>query len=116
MTGHQDTILDLQALQELREDLEDAFVAFVQNFLITGRESIAKINQCLLSGATEDARQIAHSLKGSAGYLGAVRLSAQLEGLQLMAAKGEADSMLGALQTLRNDFEVLAVLLDDELV
>ena len=114
MAGHQDTILDRQALQELREDLEDDFEEFVRKFLTTGRESIAEINEYLQSGATEEARRIAHSLKGSAGYLGAVKLSTQLENLQQMAAKGGADPMLVVLLTVRDDFEVLATLLDSE--
>ena len=107
MTEHQDTILDPLVLQELREDLEDAFDGFVQKFLGNARESLAMMVTAAQRGESEAVGHQAHALKGTAGYLGAVKLCAQLEKLQQTAKDRDRDLMSGILAAASADFEVL---------
>ncbi len=107
MAGNSDTILDMEALEELREDLEDAFDGFVQNFFGNARKALTDMDAALETGQAEQAGQLAHSLKGTAGYLGAVRLSARLEALQGMAKAGNHEPMAGVVAQVHKELEVL---------
>jgi len=82
--------LDEAALGELREDLGDAFGPFVERFLSSAGEALDALDAELARGATAEAAARAHSLKGSAGYLGATALAEALGGLQRAGERGDA--------------------------
>ena len=109
LTMHDETILDRQALQELREDLEGAFLEFVQTVLGSARETLAAIGTALGSKDIVEVGRQAHALKGNVGYLGALRLSAQMEALQGLALAGNTEPMAGILTAALTDFSELEV-------
>ncbi len=95
MTKPQALQLDRQVLAELREDLDDAFAGFVQTFMRNGRLTLAHIAEALESDQPEEVARLAHSLKGTAGYLGATGLSSRLENLQFMVNHSQMDHLAG---------------------
>jgi len=101
---YDETILDRQALQELHEDLGDAFQAFVQTFLGTAREALTVMSTALNSNDIVKVGRQAHALKGTVGYLGAMRLCAQLQTLQELADAGSPDPMAEILAAASVDF------------
>ena len=107
MTQFDETILDHNALQELREDLEDAFQGFVQTFIRGAREGLALMAAALDSNDLVEVARQAHALQGTVGYLGARRLSAQLQALQESAQGGNARSLAGILAAETEDFSDL---------
>lgn len=109
MTEPEVTILDHQALAELREDLESDFEAFVRTFLDHARQALCDMDVALGHNDAADTGRQAHALKGSAGYLGAQRLAAQLEVLQQLGQAGEAAPMAGILAAASADFEELKI-------
>ncbi len=107
MTKYEQTILDRQALRELHEDLGDAFQAFVQTLLGNARESLTLMGASLNSNDIVEVGRQAHALKGTVGYLGAMRLCAQLQTLQELAEAGNPAPMTGILATATVDFVAL---------
>ncbi len=98
------TILDRQALQELHEDLGDDFQAFVQTFLGTAREGLTVMGTALHGNDIVQVGRQAHALQGTVGYLGAMRLYAQLQALQELADAGSPDPMAEILAAATTDF------------
>ena len=98
------TILERQALQELSEDLGDAFQDFVPTILGNARETLAAIGTALGSNDFVEVGRQAHALKGAVGYLGALRLSGQMQALQELAKAEDPDPMAGILTAALTDF------------
>jgi len=107
MAEHQDTILVRQVLEELREDLEDDFEDFLRRFRGHARDSLTAMEVALRDGDCAEAGRLAHALKGTAGYVGGVRLVAGLEELQRLGQGDWVPPMVTVLTRARGDFEEL---------
>lgn len=81
--------LDLGALAELEEDLGTAFGPFVQGFFASAPRDLDAGAAALDAGDGVAAANLAHRLKGTAGYLGAVALADCLGRLQHAAHGGD---------------------------
>ncbi len=80
-------LLDAHALAELRDMIGDALTDIGRDFLAGLEGEVSRI-----AAASSDAaalRRAAHSLKGSAGNMGAVALAAQAADIEALAAQGE---------------------------
>lgn len=115
MTEHDLTILDHRVLAELSEDLEEDFEGFVRTFLSNARQSMAAMNTACGRNDPEEVGRLAHSLKGTAGYLGASGLSARLDVLQRLGKTCESAGMATELAAISTDFETLETQLLDVL-
>lgn len=73
---------DEHALAELREDLGDSFAEFVVHFVATAQVALDQIDAALHRGDLAEAGAQAHSLRGTAGYLGAIAMCGALDALQ----------------------------------
>ena len=73
---------DERALAELREDLGDSYAEFVVHFVATARVALDQIDAALHRGDLAEAGAQAHSLRGTAGYLGAMAMCDALDALQ----------------------------------
>ena len=79
---------DERALAELREDLGDSFAEFVAQFIATAQLALDEIDAALRRGDADEVVAQAHSLRGTAGYLGAVAMCRALDALQNGAQHG----------------------------
>ena len=90
--------LDEQALAELRIDLGGSFAGFVEQFLTSANCALNEIDKLLQGNneqcATAEVRAQAHSLRGTAGYLGAVGMADALGVLEKAARCGEGRDVL----------------------
>ena len=89
---------DEQALTELRMDLGASFSGFVEQFLTSANSALNEIDE-LLQGDSEqcaaaEVQAQAHSLRGTAGYLGAVGMADALDSLEQAARSGEGRDVL----------------------
>jgi HPt (histidine-containing phosphotransfer) domain-containing protein len=85
---------DESALVELREDLGESFAEFVVQFIVTGQAALDEIDSAIAHGDGERASAQAHSLRGTAGYLGAVGMCRALGTLQHAAQNGAAQEQV----------------------
>ena len=104
-------ILDEEALAELCEDLEDAFPGFVTGFLAGAEDALGDLGRALAAGDLAAVAQEAHRLKGTAGYLGAVRLGERLAALQQAGEARDAETAGKCLEAVRSALHEVAPLL-----
>lgn len=90
--------LDEEMLAELAEDLGDDLAGFIQRFLESADEGLAAMGRALDEGDWDLLRERAHSIKGSAGYLGANGLVAALTAVEQHARGEDLEQLSGALK------------------
>jgi len=96
---------DEQALAELREDLGDSFAGFIEQFMTSARAALVEIDEAVQRGDYHGAIAPAHSLRGIAGYVGAVAMGNALGALQQAAQLDEGrDDVLRHAATARDAF------------
>ena len=97
-------VLDQAQLDELRDDLGSAFGGSVSAFLGSMHTGIDEMHGGLAAGDLAAVAQMAHRLKGSAGYLGTVAVSQHLSVLERLAKAGEAARVASQLDALATAF------------
>ncbi len=90
-------VVDRAAIERLKEWGGDSLPRkMIDIFLVHGPERMTQIKQGLASGVARTAEAGAHSLKSSAGNVGALRLQGLLEQAERLAEEGKMED-LGAL-------------------
>ena len=80
--------LDDDALEELEQDLGEAFTPFMNEFLDAMPRALDEVDAALSAADGAAAAAHAHRMKGTAAYLGAQALAAGLGELQHAAERG----------------------------
>ncbi|MCB9430254.1 MAG: response regulator [Actinobacteria bacterium] len=106
-----DASLDRETIAQLVEDLGDSglVAAAVTIFLEELPERLVAIHRACGEGAADDVKSVAHSLKGSAAMLGALRLSS-------LCAEMETSTSESVLSELTAEAEQVETLMRDYLV
>jgi HPt (histidine-containing phosphotransfer) domain-containing protein len=103
-------LLDRAVLDELFEYIgADAAQSIIEMFLGESRDFVARISAATPDAAGRDmARRAAHSLKSSAGQLGAVALAAAAERVEHTVEQGKSDlsELAEALRKCASETEV----------
>ncbi len=95
----QTDVLDTAAISELHDMLGDDFAEIVEQFVDQLNEQSCAIEQALAAGNPTALVAAAHSLKGSAGNIGVLRLSMVCAGIEKAARAQDMDAAI-ALQPL----------------
>ncbi len=112
------TELDLNALTELQELLEDDFAELIRSYLDDAKKSIPDIEAACAQPDFERLRRSAHSQKGSALNMGAPGLAAAWAVVeeQAKAMPSDSSALMAAIATAKERFtgvhQQLLVLLD----
>ena len=94
--------LDPDTIEVLRKAIGDAaFPSLLDNFISEIGEQLGSLRPALESGKLEDVRICAHSIKGCAGTVGAMRLRGAAESLE----HADCDSDSSAASALLTDLE-----------
>jgi PAS domain S-box-containing protein len=96
----QEPAIDRQTLDQLREALGDDVTGIIGFFLDYLPGQIETLHKALASGDADTLRREAHSLKGSAGNLGALPLAQRCKELEMQAAEHKLEAArltLGAI-------------------
>jgi HPt (histidine-containing phosphotransfer) domain-containing protein len=98
----------MDVIQELL-DLGDGgdpelLIDLIEMFLEDSPQKMAAIGEGLETGDWEMVERAAHSLKGSSGNLGAIRLQAYAELFQLASREEGPEKLLGEFDELRERF------------
>lgn len=100
------TGFDEQVLGELREDMGEAMLEFVQAFLESLDETRLRMREALGVGRLDTVAESAHRLKGTAGYLGAVELVATLAEIQQRCRMGGPAQLVEPLVDRMEELDV----------
>jgi HPt (histidine-containing phosphotransfer) domain-containing protein len=81
-------VVDLTVMPALHGDRAGSLVEL---FLTTSQTQLEAMHQSAASGQTQELRRLAHSMRGSAVYLGAAGLAARCEALERAVDQGRPD-------------------------
>lgn len=100
--------IDMSVVQELLDLSDDGdpelLIDLIQMFLEDGPSRVQSILEGLAEGDLEKVERAAHSLKGSAGNLGARKVQDIAEQLQVSSRQGDADVVKGQVESLPQAF------------
>ena len=103
--------LDHEAFDKLREILGPALQQTVAPFLEDTPDYLGKLEEAVRDEDPDTARAMAHSVKGSAGNLGATVLAQLAKEAEELAIERRVDDIRGLLPRLRQAFEAVASVL-----
>jgi HPt (histidine-containing phosphotransfer) domain-containing protein len=110
-------VINMDVVEELLSLCEEGdpelLVDLIRMFLEDGPMKIGVITQSLSGRDWEALERAAHSLKGSAGNLGASRVLIDCEALQLACRKGELDGVEATVHQLVQNFKDAELALQD---
>jgi HPt (histidine-containing phosphotransfer) domain-containing protein len=105
--------LDYDALNALREVMEDNFELLIDTFIQDSTTRLSTLQE-MAAGTARDAdaiRRAAHSFKGSCGNMGAPRLTYLCTNVELKAVAADFDNLVADVQAVEDEFLVVKQLL-----
>ncbi|ASK34579.1 histidine kinase [Alcanivorax sp. N3-2A] len=100
----QPPVLDTAVIDELREIMGEEFDRLVASFERDGQQRLKALHQAFSADDAEQARQQAHSFKGSSGNLGAARVAALCVEIEQYARGGDLPAAAVLMEALENEF------------
>lgn len=110
-----DPAVDISALRELKEIMEDQFSILVETFLEDSAVRLGEIDSAVANGDADALRSAAHSFKGSSSNLGISSLAELLMKLETMGREGQTDGAAEIAAEVRETFASVSELLKAEL-
>ena len=105
VTGREDgAALDHDTLSALRTMLGEGFADLIDRFLVDVPARLARMTDALNAGDTEAVGFEAHALKSSSRNLGATKMAACCECLEMLAEQGDVDGLSEGLTSLQAAF------------
>ncbi|MFP8965879.1 Hpt domain-containing protein [Pokkaliibacter sp. CJK22405] len=77
--------LDLVLLAELQDVMEEEFASLLVTYIDDSTQRLSRLKGALQAEDAEDARQFAHSVKGSSSNIGALQLAEHLKEMEYNA-------------------------------
>lgn len=110
-----DAPVDIEALRELKEIMEDQFSMLVETFLQDSATRMDEIDAALAAGDADALRSAAHSFKGSSSNLGISSLTDPLFKLESMGRDGNMEGGQPLAEEVRTMFSQVSEILKNEL-
>jgi|SRR5690554_1131170 len=107
--------LDLGALAELREVMEEEFALLLRTFLKDSVIRIGQIRETLEKGQVEEFGRACHSLKGSCSNVGAPLLADYCLQGERMGREGDLSQGPALMQAIEDEFALVRELLQEYL-
>jgi len=105
--------LDYDALNTLKDVMEDDFPLLIDTFISDSHERLQKLQAIINSANADLIRRSAHSFKGSSSNIGAMALSALCCALEKKAQNGNFDNLEQDLRAIEQEYvQVERLLLD----
>lgn len=105
--------LDYNALNTLKDVMEDDFSLLIDTFIQDSTERLQKLQAIITSGNADLIRRAAHSFKGSSSNVGAMNLSSLCAALERKALEGDLTSLDQSLRAIEEEFARVQILLQD---
>ncbi|MGI0115256.1 Hpt domain-containing protein [Zooshikella sp. RANM57] len=107
--------IDLAALQELQEVMEDEYNQLVETFIRDSEQRIAAMDKALLDQDAEQMRELAHSLKGSCLNMFITPLAQQAREIENLAREQQLEPVSSLIAGLQQEFKTVSRLLKETL-
>ena len=96
--------LDTDALETLKEIMEDDFSLLIETFVSDSQNRLKELQSLLAAGEPDAVRRCAHSMKGSCGNVGALALADLLMQLETLGQSGSLDGASDILSAAEAEF------------
>ncbi|BCE00855.1 Hpt domain-containing protein [Marinicellulosiphila megalodicopiae] len=103
--------VDVDAIEMLKEIMEDDFVLLINTFLNDGIERISQIQDAAQSQVADEIRRAAHSFKGSSANIGAHKLQGFCLELENAGASNALDNIPQVISEINSEFETVTQIL-----
>ena len=107
--------LDIGALQDLKEIMENEFETLVNTFISDSRNKVNELDSVVQQKDCDALRKVAHSLKGSSSNVCAFRLSELARQLEMMGKEETLEGAESVLASLRDEFLTVSDILSNSL-
>ena len=111
MTNNPQHHIDIAALQDLKDIMEDEFGNLVDTFIADSAAKVVELAEVIAAQDADGLRRTAHSLKGSSSNVCAGALSELARQLEMLGKEGKTEGADLLLKKLREEFEVVKSLL-----
>lgn len=98
------TMLDLEALDVLRDVMEDEYESLVHLYVRDSDGRFSQMRDAAAAGNAEHLRHIVHSFKGASGNICAPSLAARAQSLEDAARAGASEALLDEISLLEQDY------------
>ena len=105
--------LDLDALKELKTIMGDEYSLLLETFLNDSVQRIRTIAEAVAAQDPIAIRRAAHSFKGSAGNMGALRLALICKSLEEIGANGDIQGASSLLEDMHNEYRLVSQALSE---
>lgn len=106
-----DPHIDREALSVLREVMEDGYPELLDTFLKDSKARLGELQQTVDAKALSD---VAHSFKGSASNMGAIRLAELCHELEAEARNKSPSEIARLVADISGEFEQVRPVYEDE--
>ena len=103
--------LDRQALETLKEVMEDDFALLITTFLQDSENRIRSLNTLVKSDNADAVRRAAHSFKGSCSNIGAPLLASYCAVLEKKGVDNHLDDIQEDIDRIKVEYEIVKGLL-----
>ena len=105
--------VSLEALQELKDIMEDEFSLLVETFISDSIIRIENISTALENADAENLRTAAHSFKGSSSNIYAIALTDMCKELEAMGLEGQIDGAPMVFEKVKEEFGTVKSVLEN---
>lgn len=107
--------LNLDAIAELREVMEDEFNFLIETFLHDSEERIQQLKAAFNDGSAEEFGRAAHSFKGSCTNIGLPALAEMCLAAEKSGKVGDITSASEMIENIEAEFHIASQLLEKEI-
>lgn len=96
--------VDVEALAELKDIMEDDFDILIDTFVSDSESKINTLSDIIAAADAEELRKVAHSLKGSSSNVCAAQFSEYARQLEHMGKEGTTEGAQQVFDQLKAEF------------
>lgn len=115
MTANAEQHVDINALQDLKEIMENEFETLINTFIQDSISKLAELEAAISAADADSLRKVAHSLKGSSSNICAGPMSDIAKQLEFLGKEGSVTGADGLLAKLKVEFATVQTLLQQNL-
>lgn len=111
MTTRPEQHVDISALQDLKDIMEDEYANLINTFITDSTTKLAELAAVIAKADADGLRKTAHSLKGSSSNICAGALSEQAKQLEFIGKEGSVEGAAALLKQMETEFQAVKTIL-----
>ena len=105
--------IDVEALEELKDIMEDEFECLIHTFIVDSEKKIMALRASVESEDAMLLSRVGHSFKGSSSNIGAVYLAQLCQKAEDQGRNNDWSDINDVLQTIKDEFHTVKATLND---